>query len=91
MGQIDCNTKLERTESLTFQINLLMESSLNPHSLQTSAPSTPNKAANFTIILVKEKEREKFLTTKYGAHQMNSVVAKDDLNKDGYSHIKLRV
>ena len=54
-----------------------MENPLQPHSLQPhsniktkSAPSTPNKTVNFKITPVNEKEREKFLTAKYGAHQM---------------------
>jgi len=34
------------------------------------APSTPNKTVNFTINPDNEKKREKFLTAKYGAHQM---------------------
>ena len=54
-----------------------MENPLQPHSLQPhsnikikSATSTPNKTVNFKITPVNEKEREKFLTAKYGAHQM---------------------
>ena len=35
-----------------------------------STPSTPNKTVNFRISPVNEKEREKYLTAKYGAHQM---------------------
>jgi len=35
-----------------------------------SAPSTPNKTVNFTGNQDSEKKREKFLTAKYGAHQM---------------------
>lgn len=34
------------------------------------APSTPNKTVNFTGNQDTEKKREKFLTAKYGAHQM---------------------
>jgi len=34
------------------------------------APATPSKSVNFKISPVCEKEREKFLTAKYGAHQM---------------------
>jgi protein phosphatase 1 regulatory subunit 14B len=54
-----------------------MEDPLQPHSLKShsnikasSAPSTPNKTVNFKITPVNEKEREKYLTAKYGAHQM---------------------
>ena len=52
--------------------NPLQSHSLQPHSnIKTkSAPSTPNKTVNFKISPVNEKEREKFLTAKYGAHQM---------------------
>ena len=42
------------------------------HKTSTSssvAPSTPNKHVNFTSSN-EEKKREKFLTAKYGAHQM---------------------
>merc|ERR1719186_163470 len=35
-----------------------------------SAPSTPNKTVAFTGNQDTEKKREKFLTAKYGAHQM---------------------
>ena len=43
-------------------------------SLKTSqAPGTPNKSVNFKISPVCEKEREKFLTAKYGAHQMSLI------------------
>ena len=53
--------------------------------LQRSAPGTPSKTVNFkistvsqlycaalhcTALQVTEREREKFLTAKYGAHQM---------------------
>lgn len=34
---------------------------------------TPNKSVNFKISPVCEKEREKFLTAKYGAHQMSLI------------------
>ena len=54
-----------------------MEGPLRTHTLQQntnmknkSTPSTPNKTVNFKISPVYEKEREKFLTAKYGAHQM---------------------
>ena len=39
----------------------------NSHS---NHPSTPNKQVNFGSGNVEEKKREKFLTAKYGAHQM---------------------
>jgi len=35
-----------------------------------SAPATPNKTVNFSGGQDTEKKREKFLTAKYGAHQM---------------------
>ena len=35
-----------------------------------SAPSTPSKAVNFNDNPETEKHREKYLTAKYGAHQM---------------------
>ena len=35
-----------------------------------SAPSTPSKAVNFNENPDSEKHREKYLTAKYGAHQM---------------------
>ena len=54
-----------------------MEEPLKTHSLQAncgiknkSTPSTPHKTVNFKISPVYEKEREKYLTAKYGAHQM---------------------
>ena len=54
-----------------------MEEPLKAHSLQASSgiknkstPSTPHKSVNFKISPVYEKEREKYLTAKYGAHQM---------------------
>jgi hypothetical protein len=37
---------------------------------QKSALSTPGKAVNFTANPDGEKHREKYLTAKYGAHQM---------------------
>jgi len=37
---------------------------------KSSAPSTPSKAVNFRDTEITEKQREKFLTAKYGAHQM---------------------
>ena len=39
----------------------------------TPGPGTPNKSVNFKISPVCEKEREKFLTAKYGAHQMSLI------------------
>ena len=39
------------------------------HHKKDSHPSTPNKHVNFTGP-AEEKKREKFLTAKYGAHQM---------------------
>ncbi|XP_040573601.1 protein phosphatase 1 regulatory subunit 14C isoform X2 [Lepeophtheirus salmonis] len=47
--------------------------SSTPSRLSSSdaPPSTPNKHVNFgTTTAVEEKKREKFLTAKYGAHQM---------------------
>jgi len=35
-----------------------------------SGPSTPSKTVNFSTGQDTEKKREKFLTAKYGAHQM---------------------
>ena len=40
------------------------------HNNPKSAPSTPNKAVNFQTNTENEKSREKYLTAKYGAHQM---------------------
>ena len=37
---------------------------------QQQTPSTPNKHVNFGSGQSDEKKREKFLTAKYGAHQM---------------------
>merc|ERR1719360_232105 len=42
-------------------------------SLKTVAPATPSKSVNFKISPVCEKKREKFLTAKYGAHQMSLI------------------
>merc|ERR1719277_1357953 len=45
----------------------------NSNSLENgkkSAPSTPSKAVNFNENSENEKHREKYLTAKYGAHQM---------------------
>ena len=39
-------------------------------SVKRSAPSTPSKAVNFNENPENEKQREKYLTAKYGAHQM---------------------
>ena len=36
----------------------------------SAAPGTPNKHVNFGGGTGEEKKREKFLTAKYGAHQM---------------------
>ena len=54
-----------------------MEEPLQPCSLQLhnniktkSTPSTPKTTVIIKISLVTEKEREKYLTVKYGAHQM---------------------
>lgn len=38
-----------------------------------AAPSTPNKSVNFISNPDNEKKREKFLTAKYGAHQMSLI------------------
>jgi len=38
-----------------------------------AAPSTPNKVVNFISNPENEKKREKFLTAKYGAHQMSLI------------------
>ena len=35
-----------------------------------SSPATPSKAVNFSTNPEKEKHREKYLTAKYGTHQM---------------------
>ena len=40
------------------------------NSSEKSAPSTPSKAVNFSENNDGEKHREKYLTAKYGAHQM---------------------
>ena len=40
------------------------------HNNPKSAPSTPNKAVNFHTNTENGKTREKYLTAKYGAHQM---------------------
>ena len=40
------------------------------NSGKKSAPSTPSKAVNFSENPDGEKHREKYLTAKYGAHQM---------------------
>jgi hypothetical protein len=40
------------------------------NSSKKSAPSTPSKAVNFSENPDGEKHREKYLTAKYGAHQM---------------------
>ena len=42
----------------------------NSDSFKKSAPSTPSKAVNFNENPENEKQREKYLTAKYGAHQM---------------------
>ena len=68
---------------LLFQI-LKMENPQNPGLYRThntskpnrsdsgkkSSPATPNKAVNFSTNSENEKHREKYLTAKYGAHQM---------------------
>ena len=61
-----------------FQIG--MEEPLKTHPVDRSgglktksSPGTPNKSVNFKISPVCEKEREKFLTAKYGAHQMSLI------------------
>ena len=41
-----------------------------PPTSKKSAPYAPSKAVNFTTKPDGEKKREKFLTAKYGAHQM---------------------
>ena len=43
---------------------------LNIHKKTISKENTPNKAVNFTMNPDSEKKREKYLTAKYGAHQM---------------------
>ena len=43
---------------------------LNIHKKPISNKNTPNKAVNFTTNPDGEKKREKYLTAKYGAHQM---------------------
>ena len=43
---------------------------LNLHKTPTSNENTPSKVVNFTINPDGEKKREKYLTAKYGAHQM---------------------
>ncbi|XP_023329248.1 protein phosphatase 1 regulatory subunit 14B isoform X2 [Eurytemora carolleeae] len=39
-------------------------------SSRPADPATPNKTVNFGLPAENEKKREKFLTAKYGAHQM---------------------
>ena len=50
----------------------LKSQSLNHNSSvkDQSMPSTPNKKVNFRISPGNEKDREKYLTAKYGTHQM---------------------
>ena len=43
---------------------------LNIHKTPTSNENSPNRAVNFTTNPDGEKKREKYLTAKYGAHQM---------------------
>ena len=52
----------------------LKTQSVHPGALKNkTTPGTPNKSVNFKISPVSEKEREKFLTAKYGAHQMSLI------------------
>ena len=46
------------------------KNSMSLNSGKKSAPSTPSKAVNFSDNPDGEKHREKYLTAKYGAHQM---------------------
>ena len=72
-----------------------MEDPLKSHSLQhhssiknKSTPSTPNKTVNFKISPVNEKEREKFLTAKYGAHQMALIRKRLKVEMWMYDHLQ---
>ena len=53
-----------------------------------SQPGTPNKTVNFKISPVCEKEREKFLTAKYGAHQMALIRKRLKVEMWMYDHLQ---
>jgi len=52
------------------------------------APGTPTKTVNFKISPVCEKEREKFLTAKYGAHQMALIRKRLKVEMWMYDHLQ---
>ena len=59
---------------ITIQDSFSSDQSINnkphvPKPLKT-IQTTPDKSVNFTTNPVGEKKREKYLTAKYGAHQM---------------------
>merc|ERR1712154_437308 len=58
------------------------------NSLKTAAPATPSKSVNFKISPVCEKEREKFLTAKYGAHQMSLIRKRLKVEMWMYDHLQ---
>merc|ERR1719277_1206692 len=63
----------------------------NSNSLENgkkSAPSTPSKAVNFNENSENEKHREKYLTAKYGAHQMALIRKRLKVEMWMYDHLQ---
>ena len=59
------------TDSMEVSTRNGLSSKAPPPPVPSNAtPGTPNKHVNFGSSGTEEKKREKFLTAKYGAHQM---------------------
>ena len=78
-GNSSANSSVSSSSSISATSRLQNSSRMNSssskinntnHRQQTAAPATPNRHVNFGGGTGEEKKREKFLTAKYGAHQM---------------------
>ena len=78
-GNSSANSSVSSSSSISATSRLQNSSRMNSssskinhtnHRQQAAAPATPNRHVNFGGGTGEEKKREKFLTAKYGAHQM---------------------
>ena len=69
-SSISATSRLQNSSRMNSSSSKITSSNNTNHRQQAVAPATPNRHVNFGGGTGEEKKREKFLTAKYGAHQM---------------------
>lgn len=69
-SSISATSRLQNSSRMNSSSSKITSSNNTNHRQQAAAPATPNRHVNFGGGTGEEKKREKFLTAKYGAHQM---------------------